>query len=67
MYVDQVVNDDLKKTIITAMKTHTASVELQTLACNVLGNATVIGMTANTYKQMYYIRMLQHSNLICNI
>ena len=47
MCIEQAVNDDLKKVIVTTMKAHTASVELQTLACNVLGNAALIGIIAS--------------------
>ena len=38
------IRDDLKKTVLATMKAHTASVEIQTLACNVLGNSAMIGM-----------------------
>lgn len=39
---DQVVKDDLKRTVLATMKTHIGSVEIQTLACNVLGNTAII-------------------------
>ena len=37
------MKDDLKKTVLTTMKAHIGSVEIQTLACNVLGNTAMIG------------------------
>jgi len=38
------IKDDVKKMVMATMRAHTASVEIQTLACNVLGNAAIIGM-----------------------
>ena len=51
--VDRVVKDDLKKTVLSTMKAHIASVEIQTLACNVLGNTAMIGMQS-TLKHVYF-------------
>lgn len=46
--IDQIVKDDVKKMVLTTMKAHTASVEIQTLSCNVLGNTAMIGMQIHT-------------------
>ena len=43
MYVDQTLKDDVKKAVMDTMKVHMTSVEIQTLACHVLGNAAIIG------------------------
>ncbi|XP_065916467.1 serine/threonine kinase-like domain-containing protein STKLD1 isoform X2 [Dysidea avara] len=39
---DQALKDDVKKAVMDTMKVHMTSVEIQTLACHVLGNAAVI-------------------------
>ena len=42
-YPDQALKDDVKKAVMDTMKVHMTSVEIQTLACHVLGNSAVIG------------------------
>jgi len=40
---DQALKDNVKKAVMDTMKVHMTSVEIQTLACHVLGNSAVIG------------------------